>query len=105
MLEVGEYVRTVDGKIIKVDWVGQAIATDKQNTTITKQDILKHSKNIIDLIEVGDYVNGQEVKRIGDYEDFKRIDFEEYEDYIYEDDIKSIVTKEQFANIEYKVNT
>jgi hypothetical protein len=31
---------------------------------------LKHSKQLIDLIEVGDYVNGREVKHIAMFEGF-----------------------------------
>lgn len=58
MLEVGEYVRLKDGKIRKVE----TIKTGKRNTAITSEtlvngkfkleNIIKHSKNIIDLIEV-----------------------------------------------------
>lgn len=82
--------------------------------------ITKHSKNIIDLIEVGDYVNGYKVldKQDSIYENSKRIliyrnQKERYERWIYiqeydgkihtQDDIKSIVTKEQFKAVEYEV--
>ena len=57
-------------------------------------------------MKYGDYVNGQKIKRINDYGDFKRADFNlDYDDCdaVYEDDIKSIVTKEQFASMEYKI--
>lgn len=61
MLEVGEYVRMINGLIAKI------VTIDKDNHFIldryyaggrylieieVKNDILKHSKNIIDLIEV-----------------------------------------------------
>lgn len=104
-IEVGEYVRTDKGYIVKID-------KKKKNLQMLKfldveyGNILKHSKNVIDLIEKGDYVNGQKIKRINDYGDFKRADFNlDYDDCdaVYEDDIKSIVTKEQFASMEYKV--
>lgn len=66
--------------------------------------ILNHSKNIIDLIEVGDYVNGKKVISILDYEDFKKVCFDkDFDDVAYEEDIKSVVTKEQFVSVEYKV--
>lgn len=74
---------------------------------------VKHSKNIIDLIEVGDYVNGQEVVTVYGYDedgndrDDKGI-IEVDDDYAYgvylEDiNIVSIVTKEQFASMEYRL--
>ena len=81
---------------------------------IGDEDILKASHNIIDLIEVGDYVNELPVE---DY--YTRYD-EEKDDYIkigiitLEDywkgtftsieDIKSIVTHEQMEQIAYKVS-
>lgn len=66
------------------------------------ENIVKHSKDIIDLIKPGDYVNGYEVSRIEtgvivvlDYFGFRRgIEIKE---------VKSIVTKEQYEAIEYKV--
>lgn len=69
MIEVGEYVRTRNGKIRKVkDTVAQYYITDRlnilDNNQFVKEDIVKHSKNIIDLIEVGDYVNGNKVYKI-----------------------------------------
>lgn len=76
---------------------------------INKPYIEKHSKNIIDLIEVGDYVNGYYCRYITDINTgeehlcnydlnemrwipLKNIDVQE-----------SIVTKEQFKQIEYEV--
>ena len=69
----------------------------------TKENVVKTSHNIIDLIEVGDYVNGHEVK--SKQSGVKRIDIGEDENYVwlYENDIKSIVTKEQFENMEYRI--
>lgn len=72
---------------------------------IYENDIDKSSPNIIDLIEVGDYVNGGKVyEKEKEYivvnADFGKI-FEFVN--IYENNIKSIVTKEQFKSMEYKV--
>lgn len=77
--------------------------------------IVKHSKNIIDLIEVGDYVNGKKIEAILE----PSIKVENVAEKIlcfetdfpieqglrcYHDcDIKSIVTKEQFASMEYRL--
>ena len=65
--------------------------------------VTKHSKNIIDLIEVGDYVNGVEVKDIDDewvtMSDTKIPILKSIANGL----IKSIVTKEQFDSIKYEV--
>lgn len=79
-----------------------------------KNQILKASYNIIDLIEVGDYVNGYKVLRIEkDYlynyrEEINILIVQNDEVYevakkIYSDGIKSIVTKEQFSQMEYRL--
>lgn len=74
-------------------------------------NIVKHSKNTIDLIEVGDYVNGREVKHIAMFEgfpDYPKLIFVDEKHLIPDDtaenkDIKSIVTHEQFKSIEYEI--
>ena len=67
---------------------------------------LKMSENIIDLIEMGDYVNGERVEEVFRdgivYYDKLRIHTTENNDY-FEEDIKSIVTKENFASMQYKL--
>lgn len=67
-------------------------------------NIIKASFNIIDILEVGDYVNGYYVEDI--LKTF--INVATGNNYfqnptIYEQDIKSIVTKEEFEQISYKV--
>ena len=93
-LEVGMYVRTKHHGILKY---GDRFLFD--------DDILKASHNIIDLIEVGDYVNGYKVRKISVYEDDEK--FLEFVDDCYTEllnrEIKSIVTKEQFSQMQYKV--
>ena len=99
-IKVGEYVRTDKGYIVKID-------KEKKNLQMLKfldveyGNILKHSKNIIDLIEVGDYVNGKYVEKIEQYKSGKSI--VALIGIIENEDIKTIVTKEQFASMEYKV--
>lgn len=71
------------------------------------------SPNIIDLIEVGDYVNGSKVVRIEKHDEelYAYVQETEYcnacdeEENIYykENTIKSIVTKEQFSQMEYRI--
>lgn len=121
-IEVGEYVRTKNGHIGKVISISNVTGRktlkyliDWNNAKAYYRSQIKdvnHSKNIIDLIEVGDYVNGYRVVEI--MEDMKtgEIHLEMTSDYtnqekgdctIYNKDIKSIVTKEQFKNIEYRL--
>ena len=117
-LEVGMYVRTKHynhipsyiSKIIKItdDYVKLENQKDTHYSW-EKEDILKASHNIIDLIEVGDYVNGYKVSLRGyDYADFVQCDYpvengttNHYK--FYEQAIKSIVTKEQFSSMEYRL--
>lgn len=104
-IEVGEYVRTRAGhfyKITRIDENGLIYWNKIQcgwNIEQLKDIVVKHSKNIIDLIEPGDYVNGLRVEYITNEAIFTSglahgILFE---------DIRTIVTKEQIASIEYRV--
>lgn len=81
---------------------------------VYEEDILKASHNIIDLIEVGDYVNGYKVINTGiEEEGYRYIDLDFNKDYdelhwgehgsLQNEDIKSIVTKEQFDSMKYEV--
>ena len=108
-IEVGEYVRTDKGTIGKIEDVGwdllYRITTMKpiykhwisKNQCYT-EEVIKHSKNIIDLIEVGDYVNGELIEE-SDYDLFINSDIKEE----YAKTIETIVTKEQFKEMEYRV--
>ena len=78
---------------------------------ISEENIIKPSENILDLIEVGDYVNGYLVKDI-DYafddvvmnnKNARRVPYIDCDKNNYIDDIKSIVTKEQFESMKYEV--
>lgn len=78
-IETNEYVRTKDGIIDKViiEYDGKCNNPNCSEKHISckynyynEKDIVKHSKQLIDLIEVGDYVNGREVKHIAMFEGF-----------------------------------
>ena len=114
-IKVGDYVRTKNGKIRTVkNTVAQYYITDRlnisDNNQFTKEDIVKHSKNIINLVEVGDYVNGYKVISV-DYDviDNKTecIELDLNNNYQYNfistNQIKTIITKKQFSSMEYKV--
>lgn len=104
-IEVGDYVRDKDGeihKIIEINNPNDELWTYykfENNMGNYKETIIKHSKNIIDLIEVGDYVNGEYIT------DKWETRISSIKSNFSEEDIKSIVTHEQFENIEYKVET
>lgn len=113
-IEVGEYVRIygILGKITKKEndnwykWKKQGNIYNS-NIKIDECREVKHSKQLIDLIEVGDIVNGKEVLDIYEPKDLWepieiRVD-SRYENFILADDIKTILTKEQFVANCYKV--
>ena len=102
------YVRTKEGNIEKICAI--------ENTHIyTDEDYLswygnynafsKASNNIIDLIEVGDYVNGCLVVKKYEECDYAEqcIKLKGNSNYFYDIHVNSIVTKEQFSQMEYRV--
>ena len=110
-LEVGMYVRTKKGNITKIidkrDVSGSLhreemmfILDNGNRLALHSQKVVKASHNIIDLIEVGDYVNGYKVRGTSVstllLDNFNMIKIEDYE-------IKSIVTKEQFESMKYSL--
>ena len=101
-IEVGEYVRLHYGKIDRVKnndyYMQQYIECEKG--LYLRENIVKHSKNIIDLIEEGDYVNGDKVYKITNALIYLRGKSPCHKSI---NDIESIVTKEQFSSIEYKI--
>ena len=88
-IKAGEYVRDTEGEIYKADEIFLKHAN---------VEIKKHSFNIIDLIEEGDFVNDKKVKI--NYKD--AILFEDDSD-IVEQQIRKIVTHEQMEAVEYEV--
>lgn len=112
-IKVGDYVRTIYGEIAKITQVHPRIKGIKRKAQglIDFNLIKKHSKNIIDLIEVGDYVNGREVKHIAMFEgfpDYLKLIFVDEKHLIPDDtcennEIKTILTHEQFEQNSYKV--
>lgn len=123
-IQIGEYVRTKSGFIGKIIGkhggyglyyeldVKKELQDNKINGIVYEDNIVKHSKNIIDLIEVGDYVNGDEIITIYGYdEDGNDKDelgiCEVDDDYAYykcleEIDIKTILTHEQYEQNCYR---
>ena len=119
-ISIGEYVRTDNGEIHKVEdeedlrihiktekimfraWVEDYYGCHKED-----RFIVKHSKNIIDLVCEGDYVNGCQVMGIyiprDTWEPIQiNVDSQTIK-YFIQDEIKSIVTKEQIKQIEFRI--
>jgi len=123
-ISIGEYVRTPEqgfiGKLVEINKdvlnyykidVGREIrrTNGMSDNYIYSRDGfgLKHSKDIIDLIEEGDYVNGCQVMGIyvprDTWEPIQiNVDSQTIK-YFIQDEIKSIVTKEQIKQIEFIV--
>lgn len=125
-IEVGEYGRTNFGKIIKFAWIEDLEGKKIKNKVILingnkisndfyyfykEENIVKHSKQLIDLTKIGDIVNGHLV--IDKYEDVDEYGNDFWcliiEDdsllnrSIREEDIKTILTKESYMANCYKV--
>ena len=121
------YIRTKDGKIakfIKYDEEDkEELITDYyEYSTIWIKDAIEASHNIIDLIEVGDYLNGFKVSKIERYDTntiikignstFNVLEGEKIYTPSYDNNngyekiekLKSIVTKEQFEAMKYKID-
>lgn len=112
-MEVNDYVRTEWGDIERIvrvdnDNIIVEIEEDEDGRTYSKmcykEEIIKSSPNIIDILEVGDYVNGYLIIEKDINNELRYIDLKDrnmkYVKYL---DIKSIVTKEMFSSIEYEV--
>lgn len=120
-LEIGMYIRTKDGIIDKVtiDYNGHCNSPNCNCKHVScekdyydESDIVKTSHNIIDLIEVGDYVNGYEVigfdvtyfNGVDRREEPKRlsaiVDRDKFmgfaQTHFKNEEIQSVLTKEQF---------
>lgn len=114
MIEVGEYYRTKKGLIRKVNTIHtpetRGVYYRKSKVLLVNgkhslEDIVNHSKNIIDLIEVDDIVNGFKILEVHEpYPPFKEkiLDIG-YGIAIFKDSIKTILTKEQYEANCYKV--
>lgn len=116
-----EYVRTIRGEIGTFERYSLRKETSiykssfdhfiklqgrKTHLQCDKPYIVKHSKNIIDLIEKDDYINGEKVIDIFNPEflslgelPYVRTQNNKYE----EQDIKTILTKEQMENNCYRI--
>lgn len=114
-IEVGEYVRiNNDFRLIALG-IGKVIGINEDSIHVKmnfelpfsfkKENIANHSKQLIDLIEVGDIVNEMEILHIEDnklYIEWNN-EFDEFTGFLKNKDIKTILTKEQYLANCYKV--
>ena len=115
-MKVGDYVRTKNGEIGKLvnveiyyvlgqndkDKFSCVLFNNSYVPCIVSNNFIIKKGQLIDLIQVGDYVNGEKVCAIG--ENSGDVYIRDLQEFILAKDIKSIVTKEQFESMEYKVN-
>jgi len=103
-IKLGEYCITKNGLIAKLIEPQVYEINDKECIEFL-EDIVKHSSNLIDLIQCGDYVNGEYVMHIDNnienYGD-KTIITELNKRY-FESQIIKVATKEMMESISYKV--
>ena len=115
-IKVGEYVRTDIGNIFQYEGKTKKIideyisVSDNQNIEFLGK-IEKHSKNIIELIEVGDIVNSYIVLDVMEDLQTGEIQLEMPSSYpkegsctIYNNEIKTILTKEQYMQNCFKLD-
>ena len=114
-LEVGMYVRTKTGMIAKIidkrDVSGSLhreeivfILDNGNRLALHSQKVFKASRNIIDLIEVGDIITTNNLCGEVTHIEGDKIYTTCYDgEYCYDYQIQSIVTKEQFESMKYEV--
>ena len=122
-LEVGKWCRTQKGTIFKIiggnvdmweididySYLSKCENEDynsyayNKNNSLFEYLVVKASYNIVDILEVGDYVNGHRVEEI-DFDDEEIFTDSEYYCGIVEFcNIKSVITHEQMEQMAYKV--
>lgn len=117
-LSVGMYVRykpLLSSKYVKINKIKEI--EEKENCLhiwledkdlITEKYLIKASYNIIDILEEGDYVNGDKIEYIDDCKGAMRefyYDYENPNDDVghWQEEIKSVITHEQMEQMAYKV--
>lgn len=116
-IEIGDYVRTIDGFVGIFDRYSKrpdtSIYKSPFNCFIKLQNrktplqchrdyIVKHSKIISEIVEVGDYVNGKLIHKIDKGPNYCYLYYGNCKTFV-DYQIKTIITKEQMQSIEYKV--
>ena len=107
-IKVGEYVRTRDGRIFKVKQINEGYLIEDieyGGLGCFIEYAVKHSFNIIDLIEVEDIVKVKDHDWIRVFNIDDKITLKSFIEDCEENNwtLMSIVTKEQFQSVEYRL--
>lgn len=102
-IAVGDYVRTKSG-IGRVEQIGNSLFWLEDGSSYSLDNTkIKHSKNIIDLIEVEDFVNNGYVYELGSADNGEKWVHTLNGLLLYKEEIETILTKEQYMQNCYKV--
>lgn len=115
-IKIGEYIRTKKGTIVRIKDTEFDICFNLAGQVLYKkwicgecfyEEIAKHSKNIKELVQAGDFINGMQVDEFDD-EEGTVLGIPVYEDGLFNTlnfyvpiesiNIKTILTKEKFEN-------
>lgn len=103
-IEMGEYIRTRSGYINKVtnnDFFMRRYLECSKDRLVDRDNVVKHSKLLSEVVEVGDYVNGKLIYKIDKGENYCYLYYGNGKTFVsYQ--IKTIWTKEQLKSIEFK---
>ena len=104
-IEVNEYVRTKNGVIDKVDalygMIENTVHLENQKWFDIK-NIVKHSKIISEVVNIGDYVNGKLIHKIDKGSNYCYLYYGNCKTFV-DYQIKTILTKESYMDNCYKV--
>jgi hypothetical protein len=101
-MNVGYYVRTKEFGINRIKWFDNEEPILENGFTALQNSGYKSSPNIIELIEVGDYVNGSLVSFVGT-DSIEVFWYKDEKQWLDKEDIKTIVTHEQMEAMQYRV--
>lgn len=125
-IKIGDYVRIVQAQRSMISKVydiqkGKSSLIDKKifcmiegiEEWFTSDDIVKHSSNILDVLEEGDYVNGDrvlEIQKVPNEKIDRVIVLNSFEDsledepfYIYKENVVNILTHEMYEKKCFKL--
>lgn len=101
---VGEYIRDCDdyiAKVLNIETIDGKIYLRTDNVgAVWIEDIQRHSRNKIDVIHIGDYVNGERVKDFAEDEHSKWLILSTGK-LVREDDILNFLSAEEFDECKY----
>ena len=98
----GEYARTRNGIIFQVDEENKNIYMNEFMNMRGDRDIVKHSKLISEVVEVGDFINGKLIHKIDKGQKHCYLYYGNCKTFVnYQ--IESILTKEMYEQNVFKV--